>query len=158
VTVVLRDFEPSDQVAVRELVLQGLGDHWGTIEAWRNPDLDDIAASYGDGRTLVGDDDGVVVATGTLMPRGEGIAEVVRMSVSRDARRGGLGRQVVAELVETARSWGMGKVVLETTSAWTEVVAFYVSCGFDITHTDVTPYGEATWFEYRLQEAADAEA
>ena len=60
-TLTVRDFTAGDQAEVRELVLQGLGDHWGTIEAWRNPDLDDIAASYAGGRTVVVEHDGVIV-------------------------------------------------------------------------------------------------
>ena len=149
-TLVIRDFKVSDQADVRELVLQGLGDHWGTIEAWRNPDLDNIAASYGAGRTLVGAIDDTIVATGTLMPRGDGVTEVVRMSVSRDARRGGIGRQILGGLIDVARAWEMERVILETTSAWTEVVEFYVSCGFTITHHEVTKYGDATWFALEL--------
>ncbi|MDG2263372.1 MAG: GNAT family N-acetyltransferase [Actinomycetota bacterium] len=152
-TLTVRDFTAGDQAEVRELVLQGLGDHWGTIEAWRNPDLDDIAASYAGGRTVVVEHDGVIVATGTLMPLEEGVAEVVRMSVVRADRRGGLGRAVLNELVATARAWGMAKVILETTSAWTEVVSFYVACGFRIAHTDMTEYGDATWFELVIGEA-----
>jgi putative acetyltransferase len=143
-------FVASDQDEVRELILQGLGDHWGVVETWRNPDLDDIAASYGSGRTLVARDVHGVVGTGTVMPRDMFAAEIVRMSVRSSTRRSGVGRALVGQLVETAREWGVRRVVLETSSSWTDVVAFYLSCGFVITHTDVQQYGENTWFEMTL--------
>lgn len=145
------DFDAkTDQAPVRDLILQGLGDHWGTIEAWRNPDLDDIATSYSAGRTLVARDDEGVVATGTLISIDGTTAEIVRMSVRNTTRRGGVGRLVVAELLATARGWGTQRVVLETTSAWEGVVAFYLRCGFRITHFEDSEYGQQTWFEFMV--------
>jgi len=144
------DFEATDQAKVRSLILEGLSDHWGTIDETLNRDLDDIAASYGRGRTLVvrvGDE---IVGTGTIVPREEGKSEIIRMSVARNQRRKGVGRGIVSTLVDTARVWGSGSVVLETTSNWDDVVAFYVSCGFRITHTEQGEFGDDTWFEMRL--------
>ena len=148
--VVFADFAAADQAEVRDLVLQGLGDHWGTIEAWRNPDLDDIAASYATGRTIVGRDSEGVIATGTVIPRDMFTAQIVRMSVRGSARRTGVGRRVVEQLVDTARRWGIRALIVETGTAWTEVVAFYISCGFSITHTEEGQFGQNTWFEMRL--------
>ncbi len=65
---------------------------------------------------------------------------------SADAR----GRTLVAELVRVARSWGVDRVVLETTATWTDTVAFYLACGFSITHDDDGRFGRDTWFELRL--------
>ncbi len=145
------DLTPGDHAAVRELILAGLADHWGTVDPALNPDLDDLEGAYGHGRTLVvRDDAGSIVATGTIVPRGEGTAEVVRMSVDRSVRRAGLGRLVLDELVATARSWGIDRIVLETTSTWTDVVAFYRRCGFRVTHRAEGEFGEDTWFERRL--------
>src|SRR5690242_17481186 len=39
---VLRQFAPHDASAMRQLVLAGLGDHFGIIDETMNPDLDDI--------------------------------------------------------------------------------------------------------------------
>ena len=89
-----------------------------------------------------------------MVPRGEGIAEIVRMSVALGARRRGLGRSIVEELVSTAAGWGASTVVLETSSSWVEVVDFYRSCGFEITHTEVGEFGEDTWFERRVRAPA----
>jgi len=144
------NFKADDQAKVRTLILEGLSDHWGTIDETLNSDLDDIAASYGHGRTVVvrvGDE---IVGTGTIVPRDGGGAEIIRMSVARNQRRNGVGRGIVSTLLDTARVWGSRSVVLETTSKWDDVVAFYVSCGFRITHTEQGAFGEDTWFEMRL--------
>jgi GNAT superfamily N-acetyltransferase len=144
------DFQRADQEAVRELVLAGLGEHWGVVDASLNPDLDDIAHSYGDGRILVLRRGAQIVGTGVVMPRGTSTAEILRMSVAAGHRRSGLGRRLVEELTEVARGWGATEVVLETTSAWPEVVTFYLSCGFSITHREPGAFGEDTWFRREL--------
>lgn len=41
------EFHPVDQEAVRSLILAGLGEHWGYIDEGLNPDLRDIASTYG---------------------------------------------------------------------------------------------------------------
>ena len=64
----ISDFRPGDQDEVRSLILTGLGEHWGSIDETVNPDLDDIGAAYGHGRTIVVRIDGAIVATGTVVP------------------------------------------------------------------------------------------
>lgn len=147
---VLRDFVREDQVAVRSLILEGLRGHWGDIDETLNSDLEDIASSYASGRTLVALHLGRIVGTGTLMPRDGNVAEIVRMSVDAGAGRHGVGRTMVAELIRTAQAWRVRAVVLETTTVWDEVVAFYTSCGFDITHQEDGAFGPDTWFRYDL--------
>ena len=145
------ELDEQNQAAVRELILRGLGEHWGSINASLNPDLDDLLATYGHGRTVVVlDDSETVIGTGTVIPHDDSVAEILRMSVASDHRRTGLGRSIVDELVAIAALWGADTVVLETASAWTEVVAFYASCGFETTGTEDGPFGEGTWFERRL--------
>ena len=144
------DFHAADQEAVRSLILVGLGEHWGNIDETLNPDLDDICATYGHGRTVVVRRGGDIVATGTVVPRDPSTAEICRMSVAADHRRVGLGRLVVEELLETARDWGATAVVLETSANWNEVVSFYRSCGFAITHDETGSFGEDTWFRREL--------
>ena len=43
---ILRSFTPADQTAVRELILAGLGQRFGTADPTLTPDLDDIQANY----------------------------------------------------------------------------------------------------------------
>lgn len=144
------DFQPSDQDAIRSLILLGLSEHWGHIDGTLNPDLNDIGASYGHGRTVVVRCAGLIVATGTIVPRDPSTAEILRMSVAADQRRVGLGRLVVDELLTTAQDWAMTAVVLETSAHWHEVVSFYESCGFAITHHDAGSFGQDTWFRREL--------
>ena len=149
--VAFEDLSPESHDEVRRLVLDGLAEHWGDVDESLNPDLDDMLRAYAGGRTLVArDDEGAIVGTGTLRPHGSNEAEIVRMSVRTDSRRFGLGRRLVDELVATARGWGCEAVVLETTTAWTEVVAFYQRCGFAITHVEHGDFGSDTWFRLEL--------
>lgn len=131
---------------MRALILEGLAEHWGSVDEALNPDLDDIDASYGHGRTLVIRRSGSIVATGTLVRRDATTAEIVRMSVASHVRRSGLGRRIVDELLATAREWGVAIVVLETSAHWSDVVDFYLSCGFTVTHQSSGPFGQDTWF------------
>ena len=141
----------SDQEAVRSLVLAGLEDHWGQVDIGLNPDLQDLRTAYPHGRTVVVEGSGgTILGTGTIVPRAEVTAEIVRMSVRRTSRRLGIGRMIVHELLRTARLWGKRRVVLETTSSWTDVIAFYQSCGFKITHEADGEFGRDTWFEYHI--------
>jgi putative acetyltransferase len=130
----IRPFQPADQAAVKALVLAGLADHWEVLDPALNPDLNDIATTYANATFLVAQQGERIVACGALVPRGNGTAEIVRMSVSRDLRRHGIGRWILAALVEQARSLGFRRIVLETTETWQEVIAFYLRFGFHITH------------------------
>ncbi len=136
---------------VRALVLEGLGEHWGVIDETLNPDLDDMLVAYADGHTTVARDaSSTIVGTGTLLPRDDTVVELVRMSVSRTARRSGIGRSIVGELIDIARSMGFERMVLETTSSWSAAIALYTSCGFEITHTEESEFGSLTWFALDL--------
>jgi GNAT superfamily N-acetyltransferase len=127
-------FQPEDQAAVKHLILSGLGDHWGKIDPSMNPDLDDISSNYAGATFLVarwqhsrctrrGDR---IVGTGALIPRPDGKAEVVRMSVAVGMRRKGIGRLILDQLVQRARAAGYRQVILETTTTWLEVIEFYL--------------------------------
>ena len=50
----------------------------------------------------------------------------------------------------------MKRIVLETTAEWTDVVEFYVRCGFTLTHYEVGRFGRDAWFEMNLDVADSA--
>jgi ribosomal protein S18 acetylase RimI-like enzyme len=127
-------FSPNHQTQARQLIVSGLAERWGVIDDSRNPDLDDLAASFASGAFLVAVRAGTVVGTGGLLPRGPETAEIVRLSVATGERRKGLGRRLVSALVEIARGWEAERVVCETTSEWASAVALYLECGFSVTH------------------------
>jgi putative acetyltransferase len=142
--ITLRAFRPEDQAAAKALILAGLAEHWGTLDLSLNPDLNDIAGTYAEGLFLVACCGARIVGTGGLLfseaegsgqdARGPGEAQVVRMSVAAAMRRHGIGRRMLVELCEQARARGVRRLVLETTSTWDEVIAFYRAFGFRITH------------------------
>jgi len=100
------ELDRHNHTEVRALILEGLRDHWGSVDEALNPDLDDMMSSYRTGRTVVVRGSvGTIVGSGTIVPRPEGVAEILRMSVDRSVRRSGVGRAIVDELLETARSW-----------------------------------------------------
>jgi putative acetyltransferase len=127
-------FRPTDQPAAKALILDGLVDHWGFLDESLNPDLDDIATSYADGGFLVAWRDGEIIGTGAFVPRSEKQVEIVRMSVKKDLRKQGIGRQILDELLRRASQAGYKEVILETTETWDDVIAFYLNYGFEITH------------------------
>jgi putative acetyltransferase len=132
--VTLALFQPAEQAEVKNLVLTGLGEHWGEIDPTLNLDLNDIATTYAGATFLVAHCQGVIVGTGALVPRQEGTAEIVRMSVAAGMRRRGIGRLILQRLVDQARVQGFRRVVLETTETWDQVITFYQDNGFQITH------------------------
>jgi hypothetical protein len=62
----LRPFERGDQEAARQLILTGLGEHFGWIDESCNPDLDDILVNFTRPGHLfvVAEEDGELVGTG----------------------------------------------------------------------------------------------
>ncbi len=148
--VAIRAFSPQDQPVVTALILAGLAEHWGDVDESLNPDVHDLAASYPDGRTLVAAQGDRLVGTGTVFPVDHRTAEIKRMSVAPDCRRSGVGRALVAALVAEARHRDVDHVVLETSAHWDAVVAFYLSCGFVLTHHHEGEFGRDAWFALTL--------
>ena len=132
-------FQPHDQSAVKALILSGLVEHWGYLDESKNPDLDDIAASYANATFLVARDGESILGTGAFIPRSSEprsaeTVEIVRMSVARAARRQGIGGEILRELCRRAAQAGYRRAILETTAAWEGVVAFYLQAGFRVDH------------------------
>ncbi len=115
-TYFIRPFQPDDQQETRALVLAGMVEHWGILDPNLNPDLNDIATSYAEGLFLVALQKGKIVGTGALLPRAQGTAEIMRMSVAASLRRSGLGSAILRELCDRARKMRFQKLILETTS------------------------------------------
>ncbi len=132
VSLLLRPFRPDDQQAVRELVLNGLGEHFGVIDATLNPDLDDIQSTYVDsgGLFIVAEIDRCIVGTGALIEEEPGVGRLVRMSVAAAFRGQGIGRALVRHLLDAARERGYARVVCETNHDWSDAIGLYRSCGF----------------------------
>ncbi len=146
----LRNFRPSDQRALRRLILEGLRDRWGeAFDASVNPDLSDFGASYLDrgAEIVVIESNGEIIATGTLITDDGTTGQIVRMSVSAAHRRQGLARRVGEELVRRARRRSMSEVRVLTDTPWTSAVELYRACGF----TEVGSDGTDTHFVMPLR-------
>ncbi len=131
-TLLIRPFEPRDQAAARQLILIGLGEHFGWIDETRNPDVDDIAANYierGD-TFLIAEMDGALVGTGALITENTDTGRIVRMSVSRIYRRKGIGRALVSHLLDLAKSKKFAQVLVSTNQEWEDAISLYRHCGF----------------------------
>ena len=127
-------FQPEDQSEVKKLILAGLKEHWGVLDPTKNPDLNDISLTYAEAIFLVARQNDKIIGTGALVPKPDGTAEIVRMSVAANLRRKGIGRKILQKLSEQAKRNGYKRLVLETTETWYEVIEFYKQLGFQITH------------------------
>ena len=120
--------------AVRQLIVDGLTERWGTYDASLNPDIESFPTAYADSTTLVALRLGQVAGTGTLKPSHDGRAEIVRMSVAKNSRRTGIGSLILSQLMNIARERGVCEVTLETSSSWASAIEFYIASGFRKSH------------------------
>jgi GNAT superfamily N-acetyltransferase len=123
---------PADQEAANTLILTGLQDHFGELVLSLNGDLDDIHGRYAaDGHVVVvAELDGQLVGTGILLINGDGTGNLVRMSISREHRRKGIGRALVMHLLAEARQRSLREVLIKTNNDWHDAIGLYLSCGF----------------------------
>jgi N-acetylglutamate synthase-like GNAT family acetyltransferase len=131
---VIRPYRPEDQTAARALILDGLREHWGTLDPALNRDLDDIAQTFAGGGFWVAEAQGEIIGTAALLVHGEETGEVVRVSVARAWRRTGLGRRLLAALAVAAQARRLRTLTAETTASWADAIAFYEGLGFERTH------------------------
>ena len=150
----IRPFERRDQDAVRSLILDGLAEHWDQVDPALNPDLNDIGASYAGATFLVAWLGGGIVGSGALVARSDHVAEIVRMSVATEYRRHGIGREILERLCQEARESGIHSIVLETSSTWSDAIAFYKRFGFRVTHHHDGQFGGEVHFALDLNSAS----
>lgn len=81
---------------------------------------------------------GDVIACGSLEHFTDELAEVRSLMVSADIKRGGLGRKIVEDLIDTAKARGVGRVM-----ALTYVPKFFHKLGFITVNKDIFP--EKIW-------------
>jgi ribosomal protein S18 acetylase RimI-like enzyme len=129
---IIRLFEPGDQEAARQLILGGLGEHFSWIDETCNPDLDDIQVNYTEPGHLflIAEINGQVVGTGGLVTESETMGRIVRMSVDPAHRRMGIGRSLIAHLLDSARQKGLTQVRVTTDHGWEDAIGLYRHSGF----------------------------
>ncbi len=129
---IIRPFQSADQQATKELILYGLGEHFGRIDPELNADLNDINATYIEPGFLfvVCEIDAILVGTGALIPEKAGVGRIVRVSVSSSHRRRGIARFITNNLVSAAIKCGFSRIVVETNEDWFDAISLYQQCGF----------------------------
>jgi ribosomal protein S18 acetylase RimI-like enzyme len=127
----IRPLAPGDQGAARTLILGGLREHWGWLDPNLNRDLDDIMANYvAPGHVfLIAEVERDLAGTGGLKIHGNN-GQIVRVTVGPQWRRCGVGRALVAALLEAARQRDLVRVWMETNDDWHDAVRLYRRCGF----------------------------
>lgn len=129
----VRDFRESDEFAARKVVLEGLGERFGFIDASLNPDLHTIAAHYpnqGHAFLVAESAEGLIGTTGLVFETSDR-ARLVRVSVDRSARRRGVARALLARATKRAADRGVVELRVATQPEWEDAVAFYRSEGFE---------------------------
>ena len=86
-----------------------------------------LAAGYS---ARVGEREGRIVAYGVLM-LAPGEAQLLNLSVVPDARRGGLGSELLAQFLADARRLGAEQVFLEVRASNAPAIALYERAGFE---------------------------
>ena len=130
--VTIRPFLPDDQSSARQIILEGLGEHFGFINPTLNPDLVDIETSYlkRGYLFLIAEREGTMVGTGALVTESGDTARIVRLSVVRNQRGFGIGRLLVEHIIEAAKQGTFNQIVVETNHDWYPAIKLYESCGF----------------------------
>jgi ribosomal protein S18 acetylase RimI-like enzyme len=128
----IRPFTTHDQSAARTLILNGLGEHFGSIDETLNPDLDDITASYlAPGHLfLVAEQQQTLVGTGALLLLDNSNGQIVRVSTHHAYRRLGIARAICQQLIDHARQHGLRRLIVETNRDWHDAIGLYQNLGF----------------------------
>ncbi len=130
---VIRTFTAADQRAARALILEGLGERFGSIDETLNPDLNDIAATYlaAGHAFLVAEVAGALAGTAALRFESDGATcQLARVSVRPEMRRQGVARALVEGLLALARERRRASVWVETHEPWQDAIALYERLGF----------------------------
>jgi GNAT superfamily N-acetyltransferase len=128
--ILITHFEPQHQQITRSLILEGLEEHWGTLDPTLNQDLVDISQTYRNSIFLLAWLDKKLVGTGALVGESDGVSRIMRMSVDKAHRRLGIATLILEQLLEVAHAQRQQKIVLETTAIWDDAIKFYKSAGF----------------------------
>lgn len=144
----LRPFEPSDAAAFRRL-----------NEAW----IEKYFSLEQPDRELLGNPIGMIIHTGghiymacvdgrpigccALLPSSQaGVFDVVKMAVAEEHRGRGVGRKLLAYVIEQARALGATRLKLESSDKLANAVHLYESLGFRHHPPEPTPYVRANVF------------
>jgi GNAT superfamily N-acetyltransferase len=126
-----RPFAPGDEAAFRELNEAWIASHFEVEDKdWEvlNDPVGHILRPGG--ALLMAVQDGVPIGTCALLAMGDGAFEVAKMTVAEEYRGLGIGKKLLAHVIEYAESKGARRLYLETNSKLANAVHLYESLGF----------------------------
>ena len=127
----IRPFEPGDETAFRELNEAWIARHFVVEEKDREVLNDPVAYILRPGGALLmAVQDGVAIGTCALLAMGDGGFEVAKMTVAERYRGLGIGKKLLAYVIEYARESGASRLYLETNSKLENAIHVYESLGF----------------------------
>ena len=139
---IVRDFQPEDGAAFRDLNLAWVEAHF-EVEPEDRAQLDDPQTHILDkgGAILIAVLDGEPVGTVGLVPGHEaGVLELIKMSARQDLRGRGIGRALMDAAIDRARAQGAMSIWLETNTVLDAALALYRKTGFrELTGDERTP-------------------
>lgn len=127
----IRPYRPSDAAAFRDLNLAWIEQHF-VVESEDLAQLNDPQTHILDrgGAILMACLDDEPVGTVGLVPHGEGVLELIKMSAREDLRGQGIGRALMQGAIDTSRAMGARQIWLETNTKLDAALALYRKAGF----------------------------
>ncbi len=139
-----RPFAPGDETAFRELNEAWIASNFVVEEKDREVLNDPSTHILKPGGALVmALRDGVAIGTCALLALGDGSFEVAKMTVSERYRSLGIGKKLLAHVIEYARGTGAKRLYLETNSKLQSAIHVYESLGFRHLPAQPSPYARA---------------
>jgi GNAT superfamily N-acetyltransferase len=127
----IRHFAPGDETAFRELNEAWIARHFEVekkdLEVLNDPETYILRPG---GALLMAVGDGVAIGTCALLAMGDGSFEVAKMTVSETHRGLGIGKKLLAHVIEYARGMGANRLYLETNRKLGNAIHVYESLGF----------------------------
>jgi putative acetyltransferase len=126
-----RQFEPGDEAAFLELNKAWIARHFVVEEKdWEvlNDPVGHILQPGG--AIFMAMQEGAAIGTCALLAMKEGEFEVAKMTVTEKYRGQGIGRKLLARVIEHARGMGASRLYLETNKALQSAIHVYESLGF----------------------------
>ena len=131
-SLLVRCFHSRDQRECRQVILDGLAEHFGFIDESRNPDLADINKAYiaVGNEFYVAECDGDIIGTVGLLFEPEHV-RIVRMSVGKSHRKQGVATALLKTCIAAAKAHNLPEIVAFTEPHWSDAVGFYKASGFE---------------------------
>lgn len=101
-------------------------------DAW-SPSLVEAELSADTRSVILATDESSVVGYGSIMVVDD-VADLQRIAILPGARRRGLGRELLEELLVKAAELGATRMILEVSATNTAAIALYESFGFSVIH------------------------